>query len=87
MNPPTVRVLLERQLALGDDARADAATRALPPSSMATLRKPESNDGVWILYGQQKWISAGPPVPFEESAFQRIGEYRRVPGLQADTGK
>ncbi len=79
MNLPTVRVLLERQRAFGDEARADAATRPLPPSSMATLRKPESNDGVWIRYGQQKWISAGPPVPFEESAFQRIGEYGAFP--------
>ena len=78
MTLPTVRVLLERQRAGGDEASADAATPRRP-SSMATLRKPESNDGVWIQYGQQKWIGAGHPVPFEESAFQRIGEYGAFP--------
>jgi len=50
-----------------------------PPTSIATLRKPESNDGVWIRYRQQTWISAGPPVPFEETEFQRIGEYGAFP--------
>jgi hypothetical protein len=66
-------------------ARADGSRPAPdalvpgPPTSIATLRKPESNDGVWILYGQQKWISAGPPVPFEESEFQRVGEYGTFP--------
>jgi len=33
------------------------------------------NDGVWISYKGQKWISAGKTVPFEESAFVRVGEY------------
>jgi hypothetical protein len=85
MTPPTVRVLLERQRAGGDEARADAAITR--PSSMATLRKPESNDGVWIHYGQQKWISAGHPVPFEESAFQRIGEYGAFPVFRRVRGQ
>jgi len=79
MTLPTVRVLLERQRAGGDEASAEAATTPGRPSSMATLQKPESNDGVWIRYGQQKWISAGPPVLFEESEFQRIGDYGAFP--------
>ena len=68
--------------------RAAAGRRAVPrpPSSMATLRKPESNDGVWIRYGQQKWISAGRPVPFEESAFQRIGESGAFPVFRRTRG-
>ena len=54
---------------------------AVPPqaSSIATLLRPESNDGVWIRYGQQKWIGAGRPVPFEESEFVRIGQYGTFP--------
>jgi hypothetical protein len=77
----TVRGNLTRQ----ERTRADGsglepeAAGPRPATSMATLRKPESNDGVWILFGQQKWISAGPPVPFEDSAFQRIGEYGAFP--------
>ena len=79
MTLPTIRVLLQRERAGGDDAGADAATAPGRPSSMATLQKPESNDGVWIRYGQQKWISAGPPVPFQESEFQRVGVYGTFP--------
>ena len=50
-----------------------------PASSMATLHRPESNDGVWIRYAQQKWIGAGRPVAFEESEFVRIGQYGAFP--------
>ena len=48
-------------------------------SSMATLRRPESNDGVWIRYAEKKWISAGKTVPFEDSAFVLVGQYGDFP--------
>jgi hypothetical protein len=49
------------------------------PTSMATLRPPENNDGVWIVFEQQKWISAGRSIPFDSASYIRIGEYDRVP--------
>jgi hypothetical protein len=49
------------------------------PSTMASLRPPESNDGVWIAYAEKRWILDGRPVPYESSAFQRVGEYGRFP--------
>ena len=77
----TVRDYPRRQGRTRADGSAPAPDPAgpRPATNIATLRKPESNDGVWILFGQQKWISAGPPIPFEESAFQRIGEYGAFP--------
>jgi hypothetical protein len=58
----------------GDEDRATAA-----PTSMTTLRPPENNDGVWILFEKQKWISAGRPMPFDSSTYVRVGEYDGFP--------
>jgi hypothetical protein len=67
-------------------ARAAAAATApvaaaLPPgpTAMATVMAPDSNDGVWIPYAGQRWISAGPAVPFDDSAFVRVGQYAGFP--------
>ena len=49
------------------------------PSSMATLRVPESNDGVWILFDSKRWISAGHTVSLDASKFERVGEYDGFP--------
>ena len=59
--------------------REPAAVAAQLASSMATLRRPENNDGVWIRYAGQKWISAGKTVPFDESAFELAGQYGAFP--------
>jgi hypothetical protein len=73
-----------------DEARTTAAPVAVTaPTSMTTLRPPESNDGVWILFEEQKWISAGRPIPFERSEYVSAGEYENIPvfkrsGAQAD---
>jgi hypothetical protein len=62
-----------------DEDRATSTPLAMPPpTSMTTLKQPENNDGVWIQFEQQKWISAGRPIPFESSAFERIGQYDGV---------
>jgi hypothetical protein len=75
--PAPVVLVLPRQMSeVPAEARsAPIAATPPPPSSIATLRRPDSNDGVWISYKGQKWISAGKTVPFEESAFVRVGEY------------
>lgn len=57
-----------------------------PASSIATLRKPENNDGVWIRYAQEKWISAGHPVLFQESEFTQVGEYGAFPVFRRTGG-
>jgi hypothetical protein len=73
--------LFERRSRARDVESSPPPDAVGPPlsTSIATLRKPVSNDGVWILYQQQTWISAGPPVPYDEADFQRVGEYGTFP--------
>jgi len=52
---------------------------SVEPSAMATLRAPESNDGVWILFESKRWISAGHALPLDASKFERVGEYDGFP--------
>jgi hypothetical protein len=61
-----------------ESAGREAVTSA-QPSTMASLRPPENNDGVWIAYAEKRWILDGRPVAYESSAFQRVGEYGRFP--------
>jgi len=77
--PVTARGLLRRQSRIRADVPAPGVVAPRPATSIATLRKPESNDGVWIRYAQQKWIGAGRPVLFEASGFLRVGQYNEFP--------
>ena len=49
------------------------------PSIMASLRRPENNDGIWIAFAEKRWILDGRSVPYDNSAFQRVGAYDRFP--------
>ena len=49
------------------------------PSAMATLLRPESNDGVWISYDGRRWVSGGRAVPLADSLFERTGDYNGFP--------
>ncbi len=56
------------------------ATAAQPgPTSVATLRPPQGNDGVSIQYDSRTWTSAGRAVPLLPSAFQQVGQYAGAP--------
>ena len=50
-----------------------------PDQPMASILRPESNDGIWISYDGQKWVSAGAAVVYSESEFLRVGEYAGFP--------
>lgn len=68
-----------------------AATPAKPAATTvaltsALLRRPENNDGIWIQFKDQKWVSAGKAVPLRSSEFRRIGEYDGFP-VFARTGQ
>ena len=58
------------------------------PSSVATVRLPDSNDGVWIAYDGRRWVNSGRSVPMDEAAFERVGQhgefpvYRRLGGTE-----
>ena len=56
-----------------------AATRRQTAIPVVSMRRPESNDGVWIMFGGEKWISAGTAVPLAPGEFVRVGEYAGFP--------
>ena len=62
---------------------AAAITTPLAPvpttNEVQTITRPESNDGVWIQFAGDKWLSAGPAVLLDESQFARAGEYAGFP--------
>jgi hypothetical protein len=47
--------------------------------TFATIGRPTSNDGVWIRYLGEKWISAGPAVPITPESFRVVGSYEGFP--------
>ena len=51
----------------------------LPAGPLATARRPEGLNGVFIEYGNQRYFSDGPAVRFDETRFTRVGEYRGFP--------
>lgn len=65
-----------------------AAPEAAPPVAAAvsgpvtTAIRPEVNDGVSIRYDGRTWVSAGRAVVFQQSEFERLGEYASVPVYQ-----
>ncbi len=56
-----------------------ATPRAPTGSPLVTLRRPEGNDGIWIPFGGERWVSAGAAVALSASTFVRVGEYRGFP--------
>ena len=56
-----------------------AAARRQTAIPVVSMLRPESNDGVWIMFGGEKWISAGTAVPLVAAEFVRIGDYAGFP--------
>jgi hypothetical protein len=80
--PANVLVLLVEQLPAREAASSTTPTVAAPgsfPGAVDIVRQPESNDGVWIHYADQRWISAGAAVAFDASDFVRVGQYGDFP--------
>ena len=66
--------------------------RAVPDRAVPTitLRRADSNDGIWVSYQGQKWVSAGPVVPLSALEFEPSGNYAGFPvytkrGASSDT--
>lgn len=57
---------------------------AAPPSprsrlTMTTVARPATNDGVWIPYLGEKWVTAGFAVPLTSAGFRVVGSYEGFP--------
>jgi hypothetical protein len=48
-----------------------------PP--LVSLRRPESNDGVWVNFSGERWVARGTAIPLNATSFVRVGEYRGFP--------
>jgi hypothetical protein len=80
---------VDAPLAATRDARPPEA-EIVGPSSIAapgrqnavpivTLRRPENNDGVWIMFAGEKFVSAGAAIPIGSADFVQVGEYAGFP--------
>jgi hypothetical protein len=56
------------------------------PTSIATLRRPESSDGIWIEFAGRRWIADGRAVPYVDARFARIGDRGGHPVYREATG-
>jgi hypothetical protein len=56
-----------------------AAGRRPAAVPVVSMRRPENNDGVWVMFGGEKWVSAGTAIPFVAGEFVRVGEYAGFP--------
>ena len=50
-------------------------------TAVVTIGRPTGNDGVWIRYLGEKWVSAGAAVPVTPDAFRVVGNYYGFPVL------
>lgn len=55
------------------------AVRPQPAQPIVSLRRPESNDGVWLNFGGERWVSAGVAVPLSATDFVQVGLYAGFP--------
>jgi hypothetical protein len=48
-------------------------------TTLTTLIRPQSNDGLWVQYLGEKWVSAGSAVALTASGFREVGSYSGFP--------
>lgn len=79
LEPPPAAVLpLVAPVAVTTSANATQPSTDIG-MTFATIGRPTSNDGVWIRYLGEKWISAGPAVPITPESFRVVGSYEGFP--------
>lgn len=58
-------------------ASAGSSPAPAAATAMATVPRPTTGDGIYIVHNQQRWVRAGAPVA-ASAAFVRVGEYGDV---------
>ena len=77
--PPATVLPVVAPLAVTTSANATTQPTAETGMTFATIGRPTSNDGVWIRYLGEKWVSAGPAVPITPETFRVVGSYEGFP--------
>jgi|CXWL01.1.fsa_nt_gi hypothetical protein len=55
-------------------ASSPLSSEVTTPTVVQSVRRPETNDGIFITYAEQRWVIAGPAVP-QDAGFARVGTY------------
>jgi len=65
---------------VGTSGLIAAAPRPAPNRlTMTSIGRPTSNDGIWIRYLGEKWISAGSAVALTQTGFRVVGNFDGFP--------
>jgi hypothetical protein len=65
---------------VGTSGLVATARRAVPNQvTMTSIGRPTSNDGIWIRYLGEKWVSAGSAVALTPNGFRIVGNYDGFP--------
>jgi hypothetical protein len=76
-SPARSSVTLDEPRPVGTAGYLTAAP-SRPAQPLVTARRPENNDGVWVEFGGEKWVSAGMAIPWSAD-FVRVGERAGFP--------
>lgn len=68
--------------AIGTAGSPAATVQPATPIRLATARRPQGLNGVFIDFGNRRYFADGPAVSFNEQLFTRIGDYRGFPVYQ-----
>jgi hypothetical protein len=68
---------LSAPVSVGNGGTTPAARRN--SGGLLSARRAESNDGIWLYFMGEKWISAGSAVPLRASEFVIVGEHGGFP--------
>lgn len=71
-----VQPLVTATSAVGTTGRVMRRQDLVP---IVSMRQPESNDGLWVQFAGERWVSAGAAVPLRAAEFRRVGEYAGFP--------
>jgi hypothetical protein len=54
--------------------------------TIGSVPPPGTPNGVWLMYGDARWYSAGAAAPFSTERFVQIGDYHGFPVYRAKEG-
>ncbi len=69
----------EPRLSRAIPAAERPASTYTPGHVVVTIRRPESNDGIWVSFAGARWVARGPAISLDHTRFASIGTYVGFP--------
>jgi hypothetical protein len=76
---PATGVVTAIPLGITTSGTATPQSSPVTAVTFSSIGRPTSNDGVWIPYLGEKWISAGPAIAVTPDDFRVVGSYEGFP--------